>query len=179
MSQQSRPVGLPAGSYPGLTVALSIEVPAWNAAGLGDIEAFAKTSFDAAAARLGLPASLESEIALTLSDDKTVRAVNAEWRGKDKPTNILSFPMAALRPGDLPGPLFGDLILAFETVSREAGEEGKALGDHLRHLLVHGFLHLMGFDHVEEAQAEIMEAHEIAILAGFGIADPYRETSEG
>ncbi|MEX6508853.1 rRNA maturation RNase YbeY [Jiella sp. M17.18] len=173
MSVEDRLSGGTAGDYPGLTLALAIETPAWEAAGLGDIEAFAKATFDAAAARLALPVSLTSEISVTLADDATVRGVNAEWREKDKPTNILSFPMADLGPGDLPGPLMGDLILAYETVAREAAEEGKAFSDHLRHLLVHGFLHLMGFDHVDEDEAAAMEAEEVAILSGFGIADPY------
>ena len=179
MSDQSlisgSPAVSPAAVYPGLTVALSVECPAWDEAGLGDIAGLAQETFAAAAARLGLPASLTSEIALTLADDETVRGVNAEWRGKDKPTNILSFPMTDLGPGELPGPLMGDLILAHETVAREAREEDKAFADHFRHLLVHGFLHLMGFDHVEEDDAEAMEAHEVAILHGFGIADPYLE----
>ncbi|MCB8840817.1 rRNA maturation RNase YbeY [Aurantimonas sp. VKM B-3413] len=177
MSDQSLTSGSPAAAYPGLTVALSVECPAWAAAGLGDIERLAQETFAAAAARLGLPETLTSEIALTLADDETVRGVNAEWRDKDRPTNILSFPMADLGPGEPPGPLMGDLILAHETVAREAREEDKAFADHFRHLLVHGFLHLMGFDHAEDAEADVMEAHEVAILQGFGIADPYLEHS--
>ncbi|MEC5289561.1 rRNA maturation RNase YbeY [Aurantimonas sp. C2-6-R+9] len=164
--------------YEGLTVALSIEATEWEAAGLGDVSAMAHGVFAATAGRIGLPEDLQSEIAVTLADDETVRAANAEWRGKDRPTNILSFPMANLAPGDRPGPLCGDLLLAFQTVQREARAEGKRLADHFRHLLVHGFLHLMGFDHIDEAEAEAMETLEIAILADLGIADPYRECLE-
>ncbi|HEY9057125.1 MAG TPA: rRNA maturation RNase YbeY [Aurantimonas sp.] len=164
--------------YQGLTVALSIEATEWEAAGLGDVSAMARGVFAAAARRVGLPEDLQSEIAVTLADDDTVRAANAEWRGKDRATNILSFPMADLAPGDRPGPLCGDLLLAFQTVRREARTEGKSLADHFRHLLVHGFLHLMGFDHIEEAEAEAMETLEIAILADLGISDPYRECLE-
>ena len=164
------------GAFIGLTVALSIETEAWETAGLGDaaaIEAMATATFVAVAARLRLPEALTTEIALTLADDETVKAANAQWRGKDKPTNILSFPMAELAPGAAPGRLAGDLLVAFETVLREANEEEKPIPDHLRHLLVHGFLHLLGFDHIEDDEAETMEALEVDILAGFSIADPY------
>ncbi len=170
-SQPRAAFGMP--TYDGLTVALSVEDPRWDDAGLGDIPAMAVETFSVAAARLGLPGDLVSEISLTLADDETVRAVNAEWRNKDKPTNILSFPMADLAPGERPGPLLGDLLVAFETVAREADEEAKAFADHFRHLLVHGFLHLMGLDHMVDTEADDMEAAEIAILAEFGIADPY------
>ena len=162
--------------YDGLTVALAVETPAWDEAGLGDIAQLAKEAFAAAARRIGLPADFTSEIGLTLADDATVQAANAEWRGKDRPTNILSFPMAPA--GSPPGPLLGDLILAHETVAREAALEGKPFAAHFRHLLVHGFLHLVGYDHVDEAEAEAMERLEVEILDGLGVADPYAETAE-
>lgn len=164
--------------FEGLTVALSVEAPQWEAAGLGDLAATVHDVLAAAAARLGLPDDLQSEIAVTLADDETVRAANSQWRGKDRATNILSFPMADLAPGDRPGPLCGDLLLAFQTVQREALAENKSLADHVRHLIVHGFLHLLGFDHVDDAEAEAMERLEIAILADLGIADPYRDCLE-
>ncbi|MEF2550687.1 rRNA maturation RNase YbeY [Aurantimonas sp. A2-1-M11] len=162
-------------TYDGLTVALAVKDPRWDEAGLGDIAVMATQTFAVAAARLSLPGDLVSEISLTLADDETVRAVNAEWRGKDKPTNILSFPLADLEPGERPGPLLGDLLVAFETVRRESADEGKAMADHFRHLLVHGFLHLMGLDHIIDSEASDMEAAEIAILAEFEIADPYSD----
>lgn len=121
--------------------------------------------------------SLETEVSVTLADDAAVRELNREWRGKDKPTNILSFPMVQLRPGDRPGPLLGDLIVARETLEREAVAEGKSAPDHFRHLLVHGTLHLVGFDHETDADADAMEALEVRVLAGLGIADPYTETT--
>jgi probable rRNA maturation factor len=160
-------------SYEGLTVVLAVEAPAWEDARLDDISAVAQSAFAAAARKIGLPDDISSEISLTLADDATVRAANAEWRGKDTATNILSFPMAG--PGGAPGPLLGDLILAYETVAREAALEDKSLGAHFRHLLVHGFLHLVGYDHVEEAEAEAMERLEVEILAELGIANPYAE----
>ena len=115
------------------------------------------------------------EISVVLADDAMVQALNRQYRGQDKPTNVLSF--AALDgEEDLPpdGPLLlGDVVLAFETTSREAEAEGKTLADHLSHLLVHGVLHLLGYDHLEEADAEEMEEQERVILADLGIADPY------
>ncbi|NDV86392.1 rRNA maturation RNase YbeY [Aurantimonas aggregata] len=159
-----------------MTVALAVETLAWDEAGLGDIASRAQAVFAAAARRIDLPDDIVSEIGLTLADDATVREANAEWRGKDKPTNILSFPMAG--PGATPGPLLGDLILAYETVAREAALEDKPFDAHFRHLLVHGFLHLVGYDHVDESEAEAMERLEVEILAEMGIADPYAEGTE-
>ena len=122
-----------------------------------------------AAAELGAAA----EISIVLADDAEVRTLNREWRGRDKPTNVLSFP-----GDDAPQPgmplLIGDVVLAYETVAREAAEQGKPLADHLSHLVVHGVLHLLGWDHVEEAEGDAMEALETAVLASLGIADPYR-----
>ena len=89
---------------------------------------------------------------LVLSDDARVRVLNHDWRGQDKPTNVLSFP-AADEDDDDPGPLLGDVVVAFETTAREAREEGKTLEDHLAHLLVHGLLHLFGWDHEDDAEA--------------------------
>lgn len=163
-------------SHEGLTVALAVEAPAWDEAGLGDIASLAHEAFSAAARRIDMPGDITSEIGLTLADDATVQAANAEWRGKDRPTNILSFPMA--EPGAAPGPLLGDLILAYETVAREAVLEDKPFDAHFRHLLVHGFLHLVGYDHVDETEAEAMERLEVEILDDLGIADPYAEGTE-
>ena len=110
---------------------------------------------------------------MVLSDDSAVRALNRDHRGKDAPTNVLSFPPALVPPAGA-RPL-GDVILAYETVRREALEQGKAAADHLRHLVVHGVLHLSGYDHETEAEAEEMEQLEREILAGLGIADPYAD----
>ena len=114
------------------------------------------------------------ELTVHLVDDAEIRAVNAEWREKDAPTNVLSFP--AVEPSGLAeARLLGDILIAFETVAREARDEGKTLADHYRHLVVHGFLHLLGFDHSESDAAERMEAMERRALARLGVADPYAE----
>jgi probable rRNA maturation factor len=112
------------------------------------------------------------EICVTLLDDAAIAALNQTWRGKDGPTNVLSFPAGPrLAPG-LPHCL-GDVALAFETIEREAKAEEKDFDDHVAHLVVHGVLHLLGYDHLDDGEARRMEALEIGILASIGIADPY------
>jgi probable rRNA maturation factor len=113
------------------------------------------------------------ELSLVFTDDAQIRTINAEWRDKDGPTNVLSFPAFPLAPGGMPGPMLGDIVVARETVEREAVDLDKSFDDHLTHLLVHGFLHLFGYDHVESDEAEEMEALETRILAGLGLSDPY------
>jgi probable rRNA maturation factor len=103
--------------------------------------------------------------------------LNRDYRKKDSPTNVLSFP-SGLASGVGDADMLGDVILAFETVSMEAARDGKSLDSHLRHLVVHGVLHLLGFDHETEAEASEMERREVEILAGFGIADPYEAVAE-
>lgn len=124
------------------------------------------------AARAALGAEAAGALTVLLADDAALQRLNREFRGKDKPTNVLSFPAAPV-PGE-PAAL-GDIALACETCAREAREEGKTLADHLSHLVVHGVLHLLGHDHETDAEAEAMEAAETAILARLGIADPYAE----
>ena len=114
------------------------------------------------------------EVSVLLTADAAVQALNKTWRGKDKPTNVLSFP-AAPQPGHVgtASPL-GDVVLAYETLVRESAEQSKPLQNHLAHLLVHGTLHCLGQDHeIGEAEAEAMEALEVAALATLGIPDPY------
>lgn len=107
-------------------------------------------------------------VTISLSDDETVADLNQRFRGKAGPTNVLSFPAA-----DSALPFLGDVILAFGVCSREAAEQNKTLSDHLQHLVVHGVLHLKGFDHIEDAEAEAMEALERTLLAKLGLKDPY------
>lgn len=115
---------------------------------------------------------------ITLTGDAVQRDLNRDWRGKDAPTNVLAFPAAdPSRPAPAGAPLLlGDVVLAFETVRREAAEQEKPFADHLRHLVVHGVLHLLGYDHENAADAANMEAREIAILAELGVPNPYRDT---
>ena len=116
---------------------------------------------------------MATELSLVFTDDESIRAINAEWRQKDKATNVLSFPAYPITPGKVPGPMLGDIIIARETVEREAIELEKPFNDHLTHLMVHGFLHLFGYDHMNNAEAEIMEGLETRILADLGLSDPY------
>ena len=139
-----------------------------------DAEAIAERALEAAVEKAGMTLLDGAELGILLSDDEHVKSVNQEWRGIDKPTNVLSFP--AVEPTKLArAPFLGDIIIAYETVEREAKAEGKAFADHYAHLVVHGFLHLLGFDHIEEADAERMEALEIAILSSLDIPDPYTD----
>jgi probable rRNA maturation factor len=112
-----------------------------------------------------------AELSLRIVDSEEGRALNRDYRGKDYATNVLSFP-AELPPG-VKLPLLGDLAICAPVVAREAAEQGKHPRDHWAHMTVHGVLHLLGYDHMEEAEAEAMEALEARILAGLGIADPY------
>lgn len=128
------------------------------------------------AARRALAAAAAAEsksgaVSLLLGDDAALQALNKSWRGKDKPTNVLSFPAPNGQGGEL-----GDIALAAETVAAEAAEQGKSFEAHMAHLLVHGFLHLVGYDHEQDEEAERMEARERVILAELGYADPYAET---
>jgi probable rRNA maturation factor len=114
-----------------------------------------------------------SELSIVFSDDAHIRTLNAGWRGKDKPTNVLSFPAFPLaKDGPLP-PMLGDIVLAAETVAHEAALEDKPVDNHITHLVIHGLLHLLGHDHETDAEAEAMEAIERAALARLAIPDPY------
>lgn len=121
----------------------------------------------------------EAEVSIVLADDDFIQDLNREYRSKDKPTNVLSFPQCDFNSGiPTENPLFfGDIILAYETIEREAVEQEKSFADHLSHLIVHGTLHLLGYDHIEDEEAEQMEALEITILRGMGIENPYKDTN--
>ena len=135
---------------------------------------YARQAISAAVVESGLQLRRGVEVTVHLVDDEAIRLVNAQWRSKDAPTNVLSFPaVEASHVGE--ARLIGDILIAFETVAREAESDGKPLADHYRHLVIHGFLHLLGFDHVEPEEAEAMEAIERRALARLGVADPYCE----
>jgi probable rRNA maturation factor len=146
-----------------IPIALRVEAPAWRRQ-LPGAPALVRR---AARAALGTAkdAGKAGELCLVLADDELQRKLNREFRGADKPTNVLSFEGA---PAAL-----GDVVLALETIAAEAELQGKSLGDHVAHLVVHGVLHLMGYDHQRRGQARRMERLETEILASLGIADPY------
>jgi probable rRNA maturation factor len=129
----------------------------------------------ASAAQAALAGIEPGIVDVVLTDDAEQRQLNRAYRGKDMPTNVLAFPIGdPAPPGELP--LLGAVVLAFETIMREATDQQKPLADHLRHLVVHGVLHLLGYDHQNDTDAAIMEAREVEILSGLGVPDPYRDT---
>ena len=157
-----------------VTVAFSVEHDGW-----GDRRALCEKAVAAALdnAEIELPDGM-IEVSLVLSDDASVKDLNRDWRGKDSPTNVLSFPAFDETPDDLPAGaplLLGDVILAFETCVAEAERDGIALDDHLGHLVVHGVLHLLGYDHQTDEEAQDMESLEISILSQMGIDNPYKD----
>ena len=167
---------------PRLDVAIRIEDPAWLDS-LPGAEALCRRAVAALEASEAIgpagsaPRGTTAEVTLVLADDALVRRLNATHRGLDKPTNVLAFPLAA--PDEVPveglPALLGDVVLARETLLREAAEQGKTAAAHLQHLALHGLLHLLGHDHLEAAEAGRMEALEVAILAELGVADPYAD----
>lgn len=131
-----------------------------------------RTAVAAALARSGDTSSdTGAEVSVLLTDDASIRKLNKSYRHKDNATNVLSFPGADVPAAS--GRLLGDIVLAHETIAREAVAQGKTFGAHLSHLVVHGVLHLLGFDHQTAREAAVMEAHERETLAALGIADPY------
>ena len=148
------------------SIDVQIQSPLWDAEPAA--AETVRTSIEAAAALV--PAA--GEVSVLLTDDASVRDLNRAWRGLDKPTNVLSFPAA--KPVNTPGGmLLGDIAVAYETLAREAAADAKPFGHHLAHLVVHGFLHLLGYDHQTDSQADAMEGLERAALARLDIADPY------
>jgi probable rRNA maturation factor len=117
-----------------------------------------------------------TELAIVLADDSAIRTLNRDWRGKNAPTNVLSFPAAAPGKGRPGSPYIGDIVIAYRTVEREAVAEGKPFNHHLAHLTVHGFLHLLGYDHENDRDAKKMELLERKILKRLAIPDPYAPT---
>ncbi len=141
---------------------VEVEDPAWTVA-VPDAETLVRRAAEAA-----LEARSAGGVTILLTDDATVQALNRQFRAKDSPTNVLSFP-APPNPEDH----LGDVALAYGVCAREAADQGKPLGHHLQHLTVHGVLHLLGYDHIGDDEAEAMEGLERVVLAGLGVPDPY------
>lgn len=156
---------------PAIAIDLAVEAGEWPRK--PGLRAIATKAVRAALLEAAVPANAVSEVSIVFSDDAHIRALNASWRNKDKPTNVLSFPAFPIAPGDPVPPMLGDIVLASQTVAREAELEGKPLEHHISHLVVHGLLHLLGYDHEDEDEAERMEALERAALARLAIPDPY------
>jgi probable rRNA maturation factor len=150
------------------SIDIQMQSPLWDA------EPAAAETVRAAIDAAAVLVPAEGEVSVLLTDDAGIRDLNRAWRGLDKPTNVLSFPAA--KPG---GALLGDIAIAYETLAREAARECKPFRHHLAHLAVHGFLHLLGYDHQTDSQADAMEGLERAALARLDIADPYRAHEPG
>ena len=152
-----------------MTVDVVVEDGRWS------LGALAEDATDAALADAGLDPDAY-EIALLACDDGRIAALNADFRGKAAPTNVLSWPSEERRPGDRPRAAeLGDVAISFDTCAREAAAQGKAFEAHVTHLLVHATLHLLGYDHETEPEAEAMEGAERRILAKLGLSDPYAD----
>lgn len=161
------PVAATKDAQTAITIDVIVEADAW--AKHPDAEDIVRKAIEAAAVFENRP----GEVAVMLTDDATIQQLNAQWRGIDKPTNVLSFPASdvmATQDGHL-----GDIAIACETVAREAEAESKAFSDHLAHLAIHGYLHLIGFDHETDDEACRMESLETRILSSLAIADPYAD----
>ncbi len=150
-----------------LTVDLAVEDPSWTA--IGDLQSLVDQAVAAALAEAGVVTGEATELSCLFCDDDTIQGLNRQWRGKDRPTNVLSFPTEG--PGA--AALLGDIAIAYGTVVREAEAEGKPLRHHVAHLVIHGTLHLLGEDHETPAEAEAMEALETRAMARLGLPDPY------
>jgi probable rRNA maturation factor len=153
-----------------LRIETSVEYAGWSA--LDRLDALVAESLQSALEESGDELVDGVEVSLLFCDDARIQELNRDFRGQDKPTNVLSFPS--------PDPpetarFIGDIAVACQTVAREAQEQGKTLEQHCRHMIVHGFLHLLGYDHEDEAEAEAMEAMEIRILRRLGVDNPYRD----
>jgi probable rRNA maturation factor len=155
-----------------IAIDLAVEAGAWPPE--AELAVLARRVVDAVMAQIGTAGAAASELSLVFTDDAHVRVLNAGWRGKDKPTNVLSFPAYPHGSRGHVPPMLGDIVLAAETVAAEARAQGKPLDHHIVHLIVHGVLHLIGYDHETDAEAEEMEETERRILAGLDIPDPYR-----
>jgi probable rRNA maturation factor len=140
-----------------------------------DAEALVVRAIGAALSAVGTAGP--AEVSVRLTDDAEIRVLNRTWRGRDAATNVLAFALDEAPSPSMPVRALGDVVIAWETCAAEARAAGRPVGDHLAHLAVHGALHLVGFDHEEDYEADAMEAIETAVLAGLGIADPYADSA--
>jgi probable rRNA maturation factor len=147
---------------------IRIQSPLWEAQPSAE-----ETVRDAVLAAADALSTAGGEVSIVLADDSAVRSLNRDWRGIDGPTNVLSFPASGPSTGDGVR-LLGDIVIAFETLERECVDENRMFLHHLAHLAVHGFLHLLGYDHQTDAQAEEMEGLESRVMARLKMPDPYR-----
>jgi probable rRNA maturation factor len=156
-----------------IDVDILIETEGWPDEAV--LRALASRAVTASWTTLGVdsPEGGNTELSIVFTGDAAIRELNAGWRGKDKPTNVLSFPAFPVKAGERPGPMLGDIVIARETVEREAALEMKPFDHHLTHLIVHGLLHLLGYDHEDDEEAEEMEGWERRILHALAIPDPY------
>lgn len=166
---------------PADNIDILIDAPGWTA-GLADAERHCKAAV-AAALAVAAPELREVCVSVLLSDNATMRRLNRSYRGRDEPTNVLSFggggsPSPRSASAEMHPEFLGDIALGWEFMASEANAAGKPLADHFRHLIVHGMLHLLGYDHHNDADGEVMERLEVRVLAGLGVPDPYLETSE-
>ncbi len=153
---------------PGPKIEIIVRAPQWR----GECEA-KKIVREAIAEAAAAASTTAGELAIVLTDDSAIRTLNRDWRGKDAATNVLSFPAPAMSGDNEVVTLLGDIVIAYETTAREAAAENKPFGHHLAHLAVHGFLHLVGYDHETDQEADAMEQMETTILARIGVPDPY------
>jgi probable rRNA maturation factor len=153
-----------------LSLDILVEAGEWPAK--ARLKRIAERVLAAASAKMKLDLPEGAELSLVFTDDAHIKTLNRKFRRKNKATNVLSFPGAPAPNGGI-GPVLGDIVLALETVGREAAAEGLTLDAHLSHLILHGFLHILGYDHENDGDAQVMEGLETVILGGIGIADPY------
>ncbi len=154
----------------GFVIDVTLEAGDWPAE--EELARLAETAIRATLSKGKLQVMDNSELSLLFTNDASIRKLNGEWRDKDKPTNVLSFP-GSDPVDDRYGPLLGDIVFGFETISSEARDMGVDFSDHLSHLTVHGLLHLFDYDHQTDEEAELMEGLEKTILASLSIDDPY------
>jgi len=159
-----------------IDIDIRIAAAGWRKALNNPAAAIRKAARAALAAEL--PAGSATGLCILLTDDVEMRKLNAGWRAKDKPTNVLSFPAESAVDPAAPPDYLGDVALGLTTCKHEAVQQGKTVADHVMHLTVHGVLHLLGYDHMTREEADAMEPREVQILAGLGIADPYLQPAK-